>query len=502
MSFWLMCFISFLGVFVITLIPSREKTLIKMVCLVFSLVVFIHNLLIVKDFLNMDSGQFSQTISWMSIFGLDWSISIDSLSLSLILLTTFLIPICIGASWTQITTKVKGFYICLLLLEASVIGVFITSNLWVFYIFWEMMLIPMYLMIGIWGSDERIKASIKFVLFTLAGSLLMLVGILALGYLHYIEHGQLNFSIAMLSQLSIPVTLQKWIFVFIMIGLAVKIPLIPFHTWLPDAHGQAPTAGSVMLAAILLKMGVFGIFRICIPILPQAVIWASPFLMVLGVVGIIYGAFLAWAQTDIKRLIAYSSISHLGFCMIGIMSLNVKGISGGMLQMINHGISTGALFILVGILYERAHTKQIEEFGQLAKSLPVYSTVFLFVTFSSIGLPGLNNFIGEILCLLGSFETYPRLTVVSLLGVIFAAVYMLSMVRRVFFGIKKGTHNYEQWMDMTFREGFLLIPLIFLMIWIGVYSKPILKPLEKSAENYIEMLNKPQYWQQGSQNNP
>ena len=367
------------------------------------------------------------------------------------LLTTLLGPIVILASWKDITNRVKEFLVCLLILQTGMIGVFVALDLFLFYVFWEVMLIPMYLLIGVWGNPARkLYAAIKFVLYTMVGSLLMLVAILSL-YVMAAQSGAPTFDLLKLYEFPVPTHAQYWMFLAFFLAFAIKVPMFPFHTWLPDAHTEAPTVGSVVLAAVLLKMGTYGFIRFAIPLFPNAALDAAWWICLLAVIGIIYGAWVAMVQLDVKRLVAFSSVSHLGFCMLGMFALTVQGLEGSIVQMINHGLSTGALFLIVGMIYERRHTRLIAEFGGLSKVMPVFAVFFMIFTLSSVGLPGLNGFIGEFLILLGSFKVFPWYTVFAASGVIFAAVYMLWMFQRVMFGEVTNPKN-KALKDLSLRE--------------------------------------------------
>jgi NADH-quinone oxidoreductase subunit M len=402
------------------------------------------------------------------------------------------------SSWTAVTEKVKGFMISMLLLETGMIGVFVSLDLFLFYVFWEAMLIPMYFLIGIWGGPRKIYATIKFVLFTLFGSLLMLVAIIVLYFLQHSFTGAYTFNLLEMYKVVLPQGAQFWLFYAFALAFAIKVPLFPFHTWLPDAHVEAPTAGSVILAGVLLKMGTYGFLRFCLPLFPDAYQSAIPLISILALIGIIYGAMVAMVQKDVKSLVAYSSVSHLGFVMLGLFALNVQAVQGGILQMINHGISTGALFLLVGMIYERRHTRLIDDFGGVAKVMPIFAAFFMIVTLSSIGLPGTNGFIGEFLIILGAFKSNMIYAILAALGVIFAAIYMLWMYQRVFFGKVDKPAN-EKLLDLNLREKIILVPLVILVFWIGLYPKPFLSRMEKSVTSLFEFTAQKS---QALENNP
>jgi NADH-quinone oxidoreductase subunit M len=457
-----------------------------------SLMEFILSLFLLFSFRSGETGfQFVVNSPWIPQIGARYHIGIDGLSLLLILLTTLLTSVGILSSFNYISHRVREYLIAMLLMETGMVGVFASLDLLLFFIFWEAMLVPMYFLIGLWGHERRIYAAYKFIIYTMAGSAFLLLGILVLYFYQHKITGDYTFDLLRLMNLPLPLGLEKFLFMAFAVAFAIKIPLFPFHTWLPDAHVEAPTAGSVLLAGILLKMGIYGFLRFAFPLFPNASLLYTPLFIILGLIGIIYGAWMAWVQEDLKKLIAYSSIAHLGFVTIGVFARNIYGLQGGILQMVNHGISTGALFLIAGLLYERRHTRYISEFGGLGKVMPLFATIFGIVMLSSIGLPGLNNFIGEFLCLLGVFKVKIGYAVLGVIGVILAAVYMLSMFQRVVFSsIHKEENRFLP--DLSFREFLVFLPLLILIFFIGIYPKPFLKisePVSKSlvVEKVLEM---------------
>lgn len=485
----ILIFLPLVGVFLLVSINKENHNVMKGMTFLTALVNFIISLLLYRDFDSTTHAfQFATSIPWIEDYGINYHIGIDGISLFLVLLTTFLTVISVVACWKDIQEKVKGFMICILLLETGMIGVFVALDLFLFYVFWEITLIPMYLLIGVWGSPaRRIYAAIKFFLYTMFGSLLMLVAILVLYFYHHSMTGVYTFDIEQLYQLSVPYGTQVWLFLAFALAFAIKVPMFPFHTWLPDAHTEAPTVGSVLLAAVLLKMGTYGFLRFNLPLFPEATMAFVPLISILAIIGIIYGAMVCIVQKDLKRLIAFSSVSHLGFVMLGIFALNIQGLEGGILQMLNHGFSTGALFLIVGMIYERRHTRMIAEFGGLSKVMPIYATLFMIVTLSSIGLPGLNGFVGEFLILLGTFKSNMAYAVFAALGVILAAVYMLWMFQRVMFGEVTKEEN-KHLKDLSVREVAVLLPLIFFIFQIGVYPKPFLSRMDASVKHLIAQV--------------
>ncbi len=431
--------------------------------------------------------QFVERRAWIPAFGIDYYVGIDGISLMLVLLTAFLTPIALLSSWESVEVKVKEFSVFMLLLEAAMIGVFISLDLFLFYVFWDAMLVPMYFLIGIWGYDQRIYAAVKFMLYTLAGSVLMLVAILGLAYLHKVATDSYSFDLLKLYDLEVAPQTQFWFFLAFALAFAIKVPLFPFHTWLPDAHVQAPTAGSVILAGVLLKMGTYGFVRFAFPLFPDAAAFFAPWLALLAVIGIIYGALVAMVQPDMKKLVAYSSVSHLGFVVLGICAINVQGFQGALFQMLAHGVSTGGLFLMVGMLSDRRHTRLISEFGGLKKVVPRLTAAFLIITLASIGLPGLNGFIGEFLIMLGAFRWDPRFVVAAGLGVILSAVYMLWMVQRVYYG--EVTHEANSTLpDLRPHEWAGILPLCAAAVVMGVFPTLFLKPMEPAVNRVVQRI--------------
>jgi NADH-quinone oxidoreductase subunit M len=469
------------GAAVLAFVPSARHTAIRWWALAVSVGGFGTSLAVLARFDKSDAGfQLVEQHQWIRAFGASYKIGVDGISLWLVVLTAFLFPICVLASW-NVTRNPKLFMGLLLGLETAILGVFLSMDLLLFYVFWEGMLVPMYFLIGYWGYERRVYAAVKFFLFTLFGGLIMLAGILVVGFQARKALGHVTFDYEQLSQVAFSTGIQKWLFVAFFAAFAIKIPLFPFHTWLPDAHTEAPTAGSIILAGVLLKLGGFGFLRYSLPLFPDAARDAVPWVVALALIGIVYGAIVCAMQKDLKRLIAYSSISHLGFVVLGIFVFTIQGLSGGTLQMISHGLSTGALFLLVGMLYERRHTREISDFGGLATAAPVYAGLFLIVALSSLGLPGLNGFVGEFLVILGAFARNRVWAVIAATGVIFAAVYLLWAYQRVFHGPITIEEN-RRIPDVTLREAVALVPLVGLIILMGVWPKPFLERMEPSLE--------------------
>jgi NADH-quinone oxidoreductase subunit M len=482
-----------IGSVLVMFFKQGQEQLIRWFGLGVSLVAFIISLFV---YFNYDSAntqfQFIHQVVWIKSLNISYNIGVDGISLLLVLLTTFLTPLTLLSTWKAIHKNVKMFIFSMLFLETGMIGVFISLDIFLFYIFWEAMLIPMYFIIGIWGGERKIYAAVKFFLFTMFGSLLMLVAIIWLAV--YASNMLGNFTTNLLELYkvgpTIPQQIQGWMFGAFFLSFAIKVPLFPLHTWLPDAHVEAPTAGSVILAGVLLKMGTYGLIRFCLPLFPQSAIQYAPIISVLAVIGIIYGALVSMVQPDMKKLVAYSSVSHLGFVVLGIFAMTIESVQGAVIQMVNHGLSTGALFLLVGFIYERTHHREISFYGGIAKLVPIYSTVLMIALLSSVGLPGLNGFIGEFLILIGSFKSTVLnswwFTIFAATGVIFVAVYLLWMYQRVVFGEVKNEVLKHELSDMNLREMIVIIPIFIFIIWIGIYPGTFLKLTETSAQSILQ----------------
>jgi NADH-quinone oxidoreductase subunit M len=439
---------------------------------------------------NRTGMQFVTDIPWISSFGVGYRVGIDGLSVLMVLLSVIMLPLVVWSSWRGVTQKQRGFYALLMALNTSMIGVFVANDLFLFYLFWEILLIPMYFMIGVWGSGNRIYAATKFVIYTFVGSFMMLVAMIYMVSVIGQATGEYSFAYShLLAHADLLKSSAPWLFSAFALAFAVKVPLFPFHTWLPDAHTEAPTAGSVDLAVILLKMGTYGFLRFAIPFFPYFALSHVVGVVItsLAVIGIVYAAMIAMVQPDLKRLVAYSSVSHLGFVMLGIWGSTVESVQGAILVMVSHGLSTGALFFLIGMLYERRHTRKISDYGGLAKVTPMLATAFVITAFSSIGLPGLNGFVGEFLVLLGSFGRYPWLVAFAATVVVFSAAYMLWSTQRVFFNRMTNPLN-EGISDLNLRELAVVVPLIIAMLWIGLYPGPLLKRTEGAARAYLQMV--------------
>ena len=486
----LVTFFPLVGVLVLFFINSERKNALRWTALVTSLLTFGISLWVLSLFNASDPNlQLVAKYDWIQVAGwtISYSMGIDGLSILLVLLTAFLTPISILSTWTAVEERVKDFMIFFLLLEVGMMGVFLAQDLFLFYIFWEFTLVPMYFLIGIWGGPRRIYAAIKFFLYTMAGSLLMLLAILWLG----LYTGTFDVP-TILAGGAIPAEAQLWLFIAFALAFAIKVPMWPLHSWLPDAHVEAPTAGSVILAGVLLKMGTYGFLRFNIPLFPNASLQAAPWIALLAVIGIIYGAAVSYAQKDVKKLVAYSSVSHLGFVMLGLFALNAQGIEGAILQMVNHGLSTGALFLLVGMIYEQTHTRELAVYGGLWKIMPVFGAISLIVVLSSMGLPGLNGFVGEFAILLGAWgagqtEVYGTVLYAAFaaLGVIMAAVYMLFMFQRMFLGPAGSITKEHKLRDLNWREIATLVPLLIFIFWIGLYPKPFFALIDPAVENLV-----------------
>jgi NADH-quinone oxidoreductase subunit M len=477
---------------VMLLVPRRAEAFFKVFALDVSLAVFIVSIALYAGFRSgVAAPQFLEDSPWISLFGqqaIHYTLGLDGISLFLVLLTTFLTPIAILSSWKGVTSRLREYYAFLLILETGMLGVFCSLDLFLFYIFWEAMLIPMYFLIGMWGGPNRVYATIKFILFTMFGSLLMLVAIIALFFLHHRATGVYTFDLLSLYGSKMTGTAELLMFGAFALAFAIKVPLWPLHTWLPDAHVEAPTAGSVILAGVLLKMGTYGFLRFCLPLFPSASVKLLPLMAVLAIIGIIYGALVAYVQKDIKRLVAYSSVAHLGFVVLGIFTFTVEGIQGGIVQMVSHGLSTGALFLIVGMIYERRHTREISEFGGIWKVMPVFGAFFLIATLASLGLPGLSGFVGEFLILVGAFRVNQAYAAIAAFGVVLAAVYMLWLFQRIMQGPLENPEN-SNLPDLSFREIMVLLPIVILIFVIGVFPRQaLLGKMDASVQNTIRIV--------------
>ncbi|HSJ28967.1 MAG TPA: NADH-quinone oxidoreductase subunit M [Acidimicrobiia bacterium] len=476
-----------LAAVVVGLLPKSRRELILPVGFLLS---FVPLALAGYTFVQFRAGeasfQFTQRVAWYEPWGIEWNIGIDGISLGMVVLTTILFPISLAAS-TAIDRKVKEFVVLVLLLEAGLIGTFLALDLFLFFVFFEAILVPMYFIIGIWGSERRIYAAIKFFLYTALGSALMLAGIIALAFLHADQAGVPSFAYQDLLGLELGTTTERLLFAAFGLAFAIKVPMFPLHTWLPDAHVEAPTAGSVLLAGVMLKLGTYGLLRFNLGLFPQASVDAVPIMATLAVIGIVYGAVVAIVQPDLKKLVAYSSVSHLGFIVLGTFALTSAGLQGAVIQNVNHGLTTGALFLLVGMIYERRHTKRIADFGGLWKVMPIYSGLFLFAAFASIGLPGLNGFVGEFLVLVGAYATLPGFAVIAASGVVLAAIYLLWAYERVFTGEPDKPEN-RALSDVNGREIALMAPLVVLILVLGLYPQVLLEKTEASTEAILDRI--------------
>jgi len=503
------------------LIPTSNKA-IRLGALIFATAEFILSLIILQNFDGASHQlQMAENYSWVPSYGINYFIGIDGISLWLVLLTTFLTPITILASWNSIDQKVKSFHICMLILETAMLGTFLAMDAVLFYFFWELMLIPMYLLVGVWGGERRIYAAVKFFIYTMVGSVFMLLAIIALMYYAKTQTGVLTSNILEFYKLQIPFTNgvffcpQTLMFFAFALAFAIKVPMFPLHTWLPDAHVQAPTPGSVILAGIMLKMGTYGFLRFAIPLFPDASTEYAWLFIALALFGIVYGALVAMVQPDMKKLVAYSSVSHLGYVILGLFTLNIQGVSGGLYQMLNHGVSTGGLFLLVGMIYERTHSREISKYGGLAKALPIFAVAFFIITLSSIAVPGTNGFIGEFLILLGTFEANKVAAAIAVTGVVWGAVYMLWLYKRVFFGNTgelvsevaddhghghghddhshkpatthtHSSHGVHALFDLSLREIAVIVPLIIFVFWMGLFPNQFLNKSKASIDFFVE----------------
>ncbi len=487
----LVVFTPLVGVLAILFVPSGNHRLIRGIALVAALASLVFSLRLLGYQPNGAEFQYREDLSWIAAFGMRYTMGVDGLSVVLVLLTTVLSVVSIFYSFDPIQTRVKEYYATMLLLMVGMLGVFVSLDLFLFYVFWELSLIPMYLVIGIWGGPRRIYATVKFVIYTLVGSLLMLVAILAVAIAHASAGNPFTFSYETLRGFGYADNLQALAFIAFFLAFAIKVPMWPFHTWLPDAHVEAPTAGSIILAGVLLKLGGYGFLRYNLPLLPDAAKEFAPIIIGLAVIAVLYGAMVSMVQPDLKRLIAYSSVSHMGFVMLGVFVLNTQGLQGAIFQMISHGVTTGALFLLVGVIYERTHDRQIAHMGGLNSRLPHYAAIFGLFTFASIGLPGLSGFIGEFLVVLGSFQYSGWVAAATLLVVIISAVYMLWMFQRVFFAVP------SDWMrrfwptltDMSRNEWISLAPLILLVVALGVYPGPVLDAISAPVQRILDAVN-------------
>ncbi|MCC7012268.1 MAG: NADH-quinone oxidoreductase subunit M [Planctomycetes bacterium] len=471
MQLVLLTFLPLVGALLVLLTPKGAEKAQRAIALITTLAVAALGIVLYAGYEpGFDVSRYLIEVPWFTLPSsydaptlVYFRLGLDGLSILMVTLTALLMPVVILSTWGHVEKRVKEFMVWMLVMQTGMLGTFLALDLVLFYFFWEISLIPLYFLVGIWGGERRLYATVKFFLYTLAGSLIMMIAIIAILY----ERGTSNVYDLVNQLCREPVEQQLWYFAAFALAFGIKVPILPFHTWLPDAHTEAPTSGSVVLAGVLLKMGTYGLLRFCIHMLPGAAVAAQPVMMALGAIGIVYGALLAWAQTDLKRLIACSSVSHLGYVVLGLFALTPAGLSGGMLQMVNHGISTGLLFLLVGMIYERRHTRALEQFGGIATVMPVFALFWVFTVLSSVGLPGLNGFVGEYLILLGSFQSAPLWSVIGLSGVIFGAVYLLMATRKVLFGSVTIPAN-RTLADLNGREIALMLPLVALAIWIGV----------------------------------
>ncbi len=481
MTIALLVVLPLVGALAVALVPKSRREMLFPLALAMSIPPLAVACYILWEFRVGEADfQFTQQVLWYEPWGISWNVGIDGISLLLVLLTALLFPLSIAAS-RSIDKDLKMYLVTMLVLETGLLGVFVALDLILFFVFFEITLVPMYLLIGIWGTGRRAYAAVKFALYTAFGSALMLIGIVWLGVLGG------TFDFRKLLELQLTGTQQMWLFLGFGLAFAIKVPLFPFHTWLPDAHTEAPTAGSVLLAGVLLKLGAYGFIRFNLTLFPEASVRLAPWLAALAVIGIVYGAAVAIVQPDVKRLVAYSSVSHLGFIVLGIFAMTSQGLQGGVIQMVNHGLTTGALFLLVGMIYDRRHTRQIDEFGGVASVMPLFAGAFLFTAFASIGLPGLNGFVGELEILLGTYLRFPVAAVIAATGVVLAAIYLLWAYERIFTGPLTRPEN-ERLLDLDFREKAILVPIVVLVVFLGVYPKPALDRIEPSVGVVLERI--------------
>jgi NADH-quinone oxidoreductase subunit M len=487
-------FLPLVGALVVLLAGGRgeradREPLVRNIALLFSLATFAATLWLWARFDPSSADyQFIEQYPWIPAFGIQYFIGVDGISLFLLVLTGFLTPLALLSSWDSIHKSVRNFSFMVLVLETAMLGVFVSIDLFLFYVFWDAMLIPMYFLIGIWGYDRRVYAAVKFILYTMAGSVLMLIAIIGLAWSYAAVTGAPSFSLIDLYTVQLGPRTEMWMFLAFAVAFAIKVPLFPFHTWLPDAHVEAPTAGSIILAGVLLKMGTYGLLRFAFPLFPTAALYFAPWLGLLAVVGIIYGALVAMVQPDLKKLVAYSSVSHLGFVVLGLAAMNIQGVQGSVYQMLNHGVSTGGLFMIVGMLSDRRHTRLISEFGGLKAVMPRFVAAFLVITLASIALPLTNGFIGEFLILIGAWKWSTTLAAFAAIGVILSAVYMLWMFQRVNYGDVTNEKN-RTLPDLTPREWALMVPTIALCVFMGVYPKAFTDPMERSINKVIDRVH-------------
>ena len=487
----LLVFSPLAGATLLAILPREPVAGVRRAALVFGLIPFALSLIVMRAFaVGRADFQLVERVQWIPAWGIEYALGVDGVSLLLVLLTSFLVPIVILSSWGDVHRRVKEFFAFLLVLETGMLGTFLATDMFLFYVFWELMLVPMYFLIGIWGGPRRIYAALKFVLFTMAGSLLMLVAILYCAWHVKTESGTFAFAYDRFLALHFSPREQLLLFAAFALAFAIKVPLFPLHTWLPDAHVEAPTGGSVILAGVLLKMGTYGFLRFAIPLFPQAATTAAPLMVALAVTGIVYGALVATVQPDLKKLVAYSSVSHLGFVMLGLFAFDSTAVAGSVYQMLNHGLSTGALFLLVGMVYERRHTRLISDFGGLWAAVPVYAALFMVALLASGGLPGLNGFVGEFVILLGAFHTRPWATVVATSGVVLGALYLFWMYQRVMFGPLVHEEN-RRLHDLTPRELLVLAPVLAMCLVMGVYPAPFFRTMQPSVDRMLARLHAP-----------